>query len=112
MSGDPSVSSEIAPLTMNDIRALVTTTATVRPREMHVRNRRELVRLMGAHEEANPDIPSSMPFAGIPVYCDDAMPDGVMEMRDSSTGEVLRRWILRPDGTLVSINVQALEELS
>ena len=102
--------SETTPLTMDELLALVKTAATVRPRELHVRNRKELVRLTGAHEEANPDIPPSMPFAGIPVYCDDAMPNGVMEMRDSNTGETLRRWILRPDGTLVSINTQALQQ--
>lgn len=98
-----------SPITMGDLLALVTSAATILPRELHVRNRRQLVRLTGAHEESNPNIPPSLPFAGMPVYCDDAMPDGVMEMRDSSTGETLRRWILRPDGQLISVNVQALE---
>lgn len=71
---------------------------------LHVRNRQNLVRITGAHERVTQDIPPSLPFAGIPVYCDDAMPNNVMEMRHAETGEVLRRWFLTPDGELFSFN--------
>jgi hypothetical protein len=80
----------------------------IRARELHVADRSVLLRITGA-EVRDGRVTGIPVMAGLPVYYDEAMPNGVMEMRDSSTGETLRRWILGADGTLMSINVQALE---
>lgn len=97
---------ENAQPTLAEVLALAESMPKVLPRELHVRNRGQLLKMTGA------EVSASSPTAnlgGLPVYCDDAMPNGVMEMRNSETGEVLRRWFLRPDGTLIAVNPTAFK---
>ncbi len=83
---------------------------SVTPRELHVANRETLLRITGADVQSGAVTGIHM-VAGLPVYYDETLIPDQMDMRDSATGKLLRRWIIRPDSTVLSVDVSRLGEL-
>ena len=110
MSAKRTSETQKLPFTLDDLRAIVTTATTVRPREIHVRNREVLLRITGAEIQSGAVTGLHM-VSSLPVFYDDTLLADQMDMRDASDGRLLRRWFLRDNGEVLSVDVSRLGEL-